>query len=145
MKSKHRKKNLLQVWIAAVFLFTFLNESFGEAPYVFELQQQEKVFNSLLEELRCLVCQNQSLADSGSGLADDMRREVYKMVVANKDPREIKNYLVARYGNFVLYNPPLMSSTIFLWLGPLLLFLLSIGFVVKLSKKPESGKNADGG
>ena len=75
-------------------------------------------------ELRCLVCQNQTLADSAAGLADDLRREVRALAVAGKSDAEIKAYLVARYGDFVLYNPPLKSTTWLLWLGP---FALLVG------------------
>ena len=69
-------------------------------------------------ELRCLVCQNQTLADSNAGLADDLRREVRALAVGGKSDAEIKAYLVARYGDFVLYNPPLKSTTWLLWAGP---------------------------
>ena len=75
-------------------------------------------------ELRCLVCQNQTLADSNAGLADDLRREVLDLAVAGKSDAEIKAYLVARYGDFVLYNPPLKSTTWLLWAGP---FALLVG------------------
>jgi cytochrome c-type biogenesis protein CcmH len=75
-------------------------------------------------ELRCLVCQNQTLADSAAGLADDLRREVRALAVAGKSDAEIKAYLVARYGDFVLYNPPLKSTTWLLWGGP---FALLVG------------------
>jgi cytochrome c-type biogenesis protein CcmH len=75
-------------------------------------------------ELRCLVCQNQTLADSNAGLADDLRREVRELALAGKSDVEIKAYLVARYGDFVLYNPPLKSTTWLLWIGP---FALLVG------------------
>ena len=75
-------------------------------------------------ELRCLVCQNQTLADSNADLADDLRREVRELAVAGKSDDEIKAYLVARYGDFVLYNPPVKSTTWVLWFGP---FALAIG------------------
>ena len=69
-------------------------------------------------ELRCLVCQNQTLADSNAGLADDLRRELRALAVAGKSDDEIKAYLVARYGDFVLYNPPVKGTTLLLWAGP---------------------------
>lgn len=72
-------------------------------------------------ELRCLVCQNQTLADSSAGLADDLRREVRALALAGKSDAEIKAYLVARYGDFVLYNPPLKNTTWLLWGGPFVL------------------------
>jgi cytochrome c-type biogenesis protein CcmH len=77
----------------------------------------------LESELRCLVCQNQTLADSSADLAEDLRREVRELALAGKSDAEIKAYLVARYGDFVLYNPPLKSTTWLLWLGPFALLL----------------------
>jgi cytochrome c-type biogenesis protein CcmH len=78
----------------------------------------------LESELRCLVCQNQTLADSNADLADDLRREVRELALAGKTDAEIKAYLVARYGDFVLYDPPLKGITSLLWLGP---FVLLVG------------------
>jgi len=75
-------------------------------------------------ELRCLVCQNQTLADSNADLAEDLRREVRALAVAGKSDAEIKAYLVARYGDFVLYNPPIKRTTWLLWGGP---FALLVG------------------
>jgi cytochrome c-type biogenesis protein CcmH len=69
-------------------------------------------------ELRCLVCQNQTLADSNASLAEDLRREVRDLARSGKDDAEIRAYLVARYGDFVLYDPPLKRTTWLLWLGP---------------------------
>jgi len=77
----------------------------------------------LESELRCLVCQNQTLADSDATLAGDLRREVRTLAVAGKSDAEIKDYLVARYGDFVLYNPPVKSLTWLLWFGPLALLV----------------------
>jgi len=75
-------------------------------------------------ELRCLVCQNQTLADSNADLAEDLRREVRELAVSGKRDDEIRDYLVARYGDFVLYNPPVKPTTWLLWFGP---FALAVG------------------
>ncbi len=75
----------------------------------------------LESELRCLVCQNQTLADSDASLAGDLRREVRELAAAGKSDAQIKDYLVARYGDFVLYDPPVKATTWLLWFGPLLL------------------------
>ena len=85
----------------------------------------EQHFKDLIAELRCLVCQNQSLADSDAELAHDLRAEVYEMVQDGKSDQEIIDFLVARYGDFVLYNPPLKPSTYLLWFGPFALMLLA--------------------
>ena len=82
---------------------------------------------TLENELRCLVCQNQTLAESNAPLAEDLRKEVRSLAVAGKSDDDIRAYLVARYGDFVLYNPPVKPTTYALWLGP---FLLLAGGVV---------------
>lgn len=81
----------------------------------------EQRLNRLAEELRCLVCQNESLAGSRSELANDLRREVRDLIKAGKTDREIVDYLVERYGDFVRYRPPVRPSTFLLWFGPFLL------------------------
>src|SRR3954470_3800057 len=80
----------------------------------------------LAEKLRCLVCQNQSIADSNAELAQDLRRQIREQIVAGKSDAEILDYMVARYGDFVLYQPPVKATTLLLWAAPLLLLL--IGF-----------------
>jgi cytochrome c-type biogenesis protein CcmH len=82
----------------------------------------------LSEKLRCLVCQNQSIEDSNADLAQDLRRQIREQIAAGKSDDEIIAYLVARYGDFVLYQPPVKSTTVLLWTGPALLLL--IGFMV---------------
>jgi len=92
----------------------------------FNSPEQQKLYKKLSEELRCLVCQNQNLADSNAELAQDMRQKTYQMVVENKSETEIVDYWVTRYGDFVLYNPPFKSSTLILWVGPFLLLILAL-------------------
>jgi cytochrome c-type biogenesis protein CcmH len=82
----------------------------------------------LSEKLRCLVCQNQSIADSNAELALDLRRQIHEQIAAGKTDAQIVDYMVARYGDFVLYEPPVKATTLLLWGGPLLLFL--VGFFV---------------
>lgn len=95
----------------------------------FESERQEARYWELLGQLRCLVCQNQSLASSDADLAKDLRDEVYTQVVdKGKSNEAVIDYLVARYGDFVLYQPPFRPATYLLWLGPFL--LLAIGFAV---------------
>ena len=87
----------------------------GSGPAMSALDARLK---KLETELRCLVCQNQTLADSNADLADDLRREVRELALAGKSDEEIKAYLVARYGDFVLYQPPVKPLTWMLWFGP---------------------------
>ena len=91
---------------------------FAAAPIEFLDATEEARFNALIEELRCLVCQNQSLADSDAGLAEDLRQEVLNQMRSGKDDETVKSFLVERYGDFVLYRPPLQKNTLLLWLGP---------------------------
>ncbi|HHL19745.1 MAG TPA: cytochrome c-type biogenesis protein CcmH [Thiothrix sp.] len=95
----------------------------------FDKPEQEALYDSLMFELRCLVCQNENLAASNADLAKDLRDEVYEMII-QKDWNEaqVKKYLVDRYGDFVLYKPPMKTSTFLLWFGPL--FMLLIGFFI---------------
>jgi cytochrome c-type biogenesis protein CcmH len=81
----------------------------------------------LSAQLRCLVCQNQSIAESEADLAQDLRREVRELLAAGKTDAQVREYLVDRYGDFVLYDPPFKPSTLLLWLGPLLLALGALG------------------
>ncbi len=97
-------------------------------PLVFDSPEQEERFNALTAELRCLVCQNQSLADSDAVLAQDLRNEVFVMLQQGNSNEEIKRFLVDRYGDFVLYRPPVRKDTLLLWLSPLL--LLTAGGVI---------------
>lgn len=99
------------------------------APLVFRDQAEARRFHALTEELRCVKCQNQSLADSNAQIARDLRDEVLELMRQGKTDAEIKDFLVARYGEFVLYRPQVESSTWLLWFGPALV-LLAGGFIV---------------
>lgn len=96
-----------------------------EAKPLAENPQAEARLKALAVELRCLVCQNQTLADSNAPLAEDLRREVREMIAKNMSDQEIIDFLVERYGDFVLYRPPLRATTTLLWVGPFV--LLAIG------------------
>ena len=98
-------------------------------PLEFRDTAEERRFNALVSELRCVMCQNQSLADSNAQIARDLRNEVLELMRQGETDREIKDFLVARYGEFVLYRPQVESKTWLLWFGPALV-LLAGGFVV---------------
>jgi cytochrome c-type biogenesis protein CcmH len=114
--------NLRLWWLAAVLLP--LAVLAREAPPVAADEQVEQRLVRIAEELRCLVCQNESLAASRAELALDLKREVRELIKAGKTDDEIRDFLVKRYGDFVLYRPPLKESTLALWLGP---FALLVG------------------
>ena len=108
-----------------------------QEPLVFESMLQEDRFNQLTLELRCLVCQNQNLADSDAQLAHDLRAEVHEMLVAGNSDDEIKQFMVERYGDFVLYRPPVQKNTYLLWLAPIVLLLIG-GVVLRSSVKKRA-------
>lgn len=93
-------------------------------------EQREERLRRLGEELRCLVCQNQTIADSQSGLAEDLRREIRAQMDLGKNDEEITAYLVDRYGDFVRYRPPVKATTYLLWFGPALAIVAGLGWLV---------------
>jgi len=108
----------------------------GEAPPAAADPALEKRLMSLASELRCLVCQNQSLADSHADLAVDLRNEVREQMRAGKSDDEIRAWLTARYGDFVLYRPPVKTTTLLLWVGPfLLLAVAATGLILYLRRR----------
>lgn len=128
---------MIKQTIAAFFLLLSClwsqNGLYAESLYPFTDLKQQVQFEGLLHELRCLVCQNQDIADSHAALAKDLRQEVYQAVLAGQSDAEIMQVLVARYGDFIVFTPPVKSLTWLLWYGPfgflilgLLLFALRI-------------------
>lgn len=111
--------------------------------FKFDSKAEELHFKKLIEELRCLVCQNQSLADSDAELAHDLRAEVYDMIQAGNSDEEIVTFLVARYGDFVLYNPPVKPSTYLIWFGPFVLLLLAAFILLRSIRRQQKVPAAD--
>ncbi|WAG12319.1 cytochrome c-type biogenesis protein CcmH [Aeromonas dhakensis] len=138
----------MRILIASLLLLAGLGGA-GQAQaaidvYTFDNDAQEQTFRELTKELRCPKCQNQDIADSNAGLAKDLRDKTYQMVREGKEKQEVVDYMVARYGNFILYNPPLMASTLILWLGPLLVIVVGIVLVVVRSRRrPAAATPAD--
>ena len=126
--------NRMKIWLVFAFLVLMLASTLGwskEAVPVAEDPEVEKRMLALTMDLRCLVCQNESIADSRADFSNDMRREIRQKIKENKSDEEIIQFLVDRYGDFVLYNPPIKPTTIMLWFGPILLFV--IGFISLLT------------
>lgn len=88
--------------------------------------EMEARFKELAAELRCLVCQNQSLADSQAGLAEDLKAKVYQQIASGKSDADIKTYMVERYGEFILYKPAYSAGNIALWIGPFVILLIAV-------------------
>ncbi|MBA6348140.1 cytochrome c-type biogenesis protein CcmH [Colwellia sp. BRX8-9] len=134
-------KLLVAVFLSTVTLLSSFVLASPVDTYVFKDKVTEIRFNALNKELRCPKCQNQNLADSNSPIAADLRREVYDMLQQGKADMEIVDFMVSRYGEFVLYRPRVSSLTYLLWYGPAgLLFIGVIVVVIILRRKPV--KNA---
>jgi cytochrome c-type biogenesis protein CcmH len=103
--------------------------------FTFETEDQLQDFKELIAELRCLVCQNQSLLDSDAELAHDLRAEVYDMIQAGQSDDEIVEFLVQRYGDFVLYKPPVKPSTYLLWFGPFALLAIALFLLLRALRR----------
>jgi len=121
---------MLNKWINLAFFLLLSGSAFAQEPLEFDTAEQEARFQQLTLELRCLVCQNQNLADSDAELARDLREEIHEMMMAGQDNEQIKTFLVDRYGDFVLYRPAVGGNTLLLWLMPGI--LLGIGAIVIL-------------
>ena len=101
----------------------------------FDDPAKKQLYEKLTYELRCLVCQNENLAGSDADLAADLRNEIYQMVRKGKSEKDVLDYMVARYGQFVLYRPPVESTTLLLWGGPGLLLGLGLILIVILARR----------
>ena len=134
---------LLRSALAALCLTWAAAGLAGLEKFDFTGNVDEDRFKELIAEIRCLVCQNQSLADSDADLAHDLRKEVYDLMQSGQDDTQIVDFMVARYGDFVLYNPPVKPSTYLLWYGPFVLLAIGILFLIKTvrqrTRQTESG------
>jgi cytochrome c-type biogenesis protein CcmH len=149
-----RRAGAWKKWIpafAGMTLFFASAMAFAEVetvhPPIQLSDQQEALYKSLLPELRCLVCQNESLAESQASLAADLRYEVRGLVAKGEDEAQVKKYLTDRYGDFVLYKPPFEKRTALLWAGPGLLMLTGLLMLLAYARRtraaPAPAANAD--
>ncbi len=131
--------------ICSVLLCLFVHASLvfaKEAEYMVADPEMEKTVNEISDELRCLVCQNQTIADSNAPLAVDLKNQVRDMVESGQSQTDIIDYMVERYGDFVRYRPPMKASTMLLWVGPFLLLLIGVVvLVINLRKRTVMAKN----
>lgn len=135
-------------WIVLVAMLVMVHSAqAGIDVRSFENKEQQVLYDQLMYELRCLVCQNENLAASNADLAKDLRDEVYMMITKqNMDEVAVKKFLVDRYGDFVLYRPPLKKSTWFLWFGPFIMLFLGgvfVFFFVRSSRSKGREKDND--
>ena len=135
-------------WLAAVVFGLTLTGVAHAAidTYEFANDAERDRFRELTKELRCPKCQNQDIADSNAPIATDLRREIYRMLGEGKDNQQILDFMVARYGDFVLYKPALTSKTAVLWFGPLALLvggMVVIGVIVGRRRRTEQTEGSD--
>ena len=124
--------------VLAFLIFIYCLNSWAKVEVLqFENVEQEQRYQLLIKELRCLVCQNQNLADSNADLAKDLREKTYQMIIAGSSNEEIITYMVDRYGDFVLYRPPVNLSTVILWTGPFVLLLIGLWGLVRLIRQRQ--------
>lgn len=147
MNSKLVAKNfglsslLLTFLLSIAMSMTFSVDASPVDTYQFDNEVLKTRYQALVKELRCPKCQNQNLADSNSQIAIDLRREVYNMLHEGKADKEIVDFMVARYGDFVLYRPKLSKVTYVLWFAPAVLFLLGIIVVIVMVRKRAGSAN----
>ena len=108
---------------------------FNNDAYTFESETKELLFYSLLIELRCPKCQSSNLSGSNSPISNDLKREVYELVLEGNSSEQIKSHLVKRYGNFIIYNPPVEPATYVLWFGPFILVFIASLIILVIRKR----------
>ena len=123
--------------ITLSLLFFVLPLQAAIESYEFESAQTEAEYNVLINELRCLVCQNQNLSGSNADLAKDLRKQTYDMLIQGKTPDQVIKYMTDRYGDFVLYRPRLKAGTLLLWFGPFALLALVLWLVIRTMRKKQ--------
>ena len=136
------KVNKVLSLIIIIFFYTLGFGGDSKEIYPFDDNLQEEIFQSLLNEIRCPKCQSSNLAGSNSPIANDIKREVYRLVRSGQTEEEVKTYLVQRYGNFIVYDPPFSNDTVILWFGPLIIFLLTLSVILKMLWKRISNSKA---
>lgn len=110
--------------------------------YQFTNEVDHQRYQALIEELRCPKCQNQNLTGSDAPIAEDLRREVHRLITTGSSDQEILQYMLDRYGDFVLYRPRFTTNTLALWLGPVILVLMGLGIWWRLSRAERAGFEA---
>ena len=132
---------VLALLVAVVVVGNIAHAKTVFEPRGFSSPEHEERYRTLIDELRCLVCQNQTIAESNADLASDLRREVHRMVEEGRSTDEVTGFMVARYGDFVLYRPPLRTGTILLWVGPFVLAAVGLA-VLAVHLKRRRGARA---
>ena len=132
----------LPALLAMLLLFGVLVHAQAIEPMPFSSHAQEVRFQHLTAQLRCPMCQNETLADSNAPIARDLRNQIFQLMQHGQSDEQIKQYLVERYSDYVLYDPPLKAGTVLLWFGPLLILLGGAGVVLMAIRKRSRGSLA---
>ncbi|UTP72615.1 cytochrome c-type biogenesis protein CcmH [Alteromonas sp. LMIT006] len=125
----------MKYMVVALFLLLSSSSFAAQENYQFDTPEQQALFKELTATLRCPMCQNQNIADSDAMIAHDMRRKVYQLITQGQDHDQVVAFMKSRYGDFVYYQPPVTRTTIWLWLLPI--FVVLLGIVVILRRKPN--------
>ncbi|OAI11636.1 MULTISPECIES: cytochrome c-type biogenesis protein [Methylomonas] len=126
---------------ALLSLMLMASTTFAAVEYRdFSQPEQEQVYQTLISELRCLVCQNQTIADSNADLAKDLREQVYQMLRQGKSRADVVNFMTERYGDFVMYKPAFNLKTVLLWLGPALFLGGGLITVILVARRKRTGR-----
>ena len=127
----------MRYFIHFVFGILLIQAPFAESieASIFETEEQQSRYTQLIEDIRCPVCQGQSIGGSNSGLAKDLREKVREMILDGQSDPEIYSYMVERYGDFVVYKPPVNTKTYLLWFAPLFILILSLIFLFRSTKR----------
>lgn len=114
---------------------SFMTQAYEIGTYEFDTIEKETLYGKMIKELRCMVCQNNNLADSNAELAQDLRRQTYELVEQGMNEEEVVDYMVNRYGDFVLYRPQMKPTTILLWVGPFLILLIGVVALLRMIRR----------
>ena len=127
----------MRYFIHFVFGILLIQAPFAESieASIFETEEQQSRYTQLIEDIRCPVCQGQSIGGSNSGLAKDLREKVREMILDGRSDPEIYSYMVERYGDFVVYKPPVNTKTYLLWFAPLFILILSLIFLFRSTRR----------
>ena len=131
---------MIRIFLLVVLLSISFQSSARISAYEFDNPEQEDTYNDLINELRCLVCQNQNIADSNAELAQDMKRKTHELIMQGMSKKEIGDFMVQRYGNFVLYKPPVTATTYLLWTGPFIILFIGLFFLIKIIRNRKVEK-----
>jgi cytochrome c-type biogenesis protein CcmH len=136
-------KNIIYLLVGAFLVLTMQAYAAPISTFKFKSDKEEALYFKLSNELRCLVCQNESIANSNAGLAKDLRTEMYEMLQAGKTEDQIIDYMVKRYGDYVLYDPPVKPITLLLWFGPAVIFFIGVFFAFRFIRAQQTEAVAD--